>query len=39
MSKPNQPAATNLATKGLYILFAALLLVFAGMLALTMTHP
>jgi hypothetical protein len=37
--KPNQAAATNFATKALYILFATILLVFAAMLALTMTHP
>jgi hypothetical protein len=39
VSKPNQVAATSLATKALYILFATILLVFAAMLALTMMHP
>jgi hypothetical protein len=37
MSNPG--AATSLATKAMYFLFAAVLLVFVAMLALTVLHP
>ena len=39
MSNPHQGAATSLATKAIYMLFATVVLVFVGMLALTVLHP
>ena len=39
MSNPHQGAATSLATKAIYMLFATVLLVFVGMLGLTVLHP
>jgi hypothetical protein len=39
VSNPHQGAATSLATKAIYMLFATVLLVFVGMLALTVLHP
>jgi hypothetical protein len=39
VSNPHQGAATSLATKAIYMLFATILLVFVAMLALTVLHP
>ena len=39
MSNPHQAAATSLATKAIYVLFATVLLVFVAMLTLTVLHP
>jgi len=39
VSNPHQGAATSLATKAIYMLFATVLLVFVAMLALTVLHP
>jgi hypothetical protein len=39
MSNPQQGAAASLATKAIYFLFAAVLLVFVSMLVLTVLHP
>jgi hypothetical protein len=39
MSNPQQGAATSLTTKAIYVVFATVLLVFVGMLALTVMHP
>jgi len=39
MPSPHSAAATSFATKALYFLFAAVFVVFVGMLTLTVLHP
>jgi hypothetical protein len=39
MPNPQQGAAASFATKAVYFLFAAVVLVFVSMLALTVLHP
>jgi hypothetical protein len=39
MPNPQQGAATSFATKAVYFLFAAVVLVFVSMLVLTVLHP
>jgi hypothetical protein len=39
MPNPQPAAATSFATKAVYLLFGAVVLVFVAMLALTVLHP
>jgi hypothetical protein len=39
MPSPQPAAATSFATKAVYLLFGAVVLVFVAMLALTVLHP
>jgi hypothetical protein len=39
VSNPHQGAATSLATKAIYVMSAAVVLVFVAMLVLTVLHP